>query len=415
MIKPLELFIGLRYTRAKRRNHFISFISATSMLGIVLGVWALITVLSIMNGFESELRDRILTVASHVTVSGGDGWLDDWQRVARQAEQNPQVTASAPFILGQGLITNRGRVAGALIRGVVPEQEKHVSAIYEHLEQGEFETLEAGVFRIILGDDLARRLGVAMGDRVAVVAPRGQVTPAGMLPRIKRFTVGAVFNLEMYEYDSSLALIHIDDAETLFRSDGQVTGIRLKLEDVFQAPIVSRQLEAVLRFSTVRNWTQEHANFFRALQIEKRVMFIILFLIVAVAAFNIVSTLVMVVTDKQSDIAILRTLGLSPGGIMQVFIIQGTIIGIIGILVGDVLGVITAINVETLIPAIEELLGTKFFPDEVYIISDFPAEMHWSDVVKITLASFVMSIVATIYPAWRASRTQPADALRYEG
>ncbi|MDH3379079.1 MAG: lipoprotein-releasing ABC transporter permease subunit [Gammaproteobacteria bacterium] len=414
MIQPLELFIGLRYTRAKRRNHFISFISATSMLGIVLGVWALITVLSIMNGFEGELRDRILTVASHVTVSGEDGWLNDWQRVARQVEQHSQVTASAPFILGQGLVTNRGDVSGALIRGVLPEREKHVSAIYEHMEQGEFETLEAGAFRIVLGDDLARRLGVAMGDKVTVVAPRGQVTPAGMLPRLKRFTVGAVFNLKMYEYDSSLALIHIDDAETLFRSDGQVSGVRLKLDDVFEAPMVNRQLTEILRFSVVRDWTQEHANFFRALQIEKRVMFIILFLIVAVAAFNIVSTLVMVVTDKESDIAILRTLGLSPGSIMQVFIVQGTIIGIIGILLGGVLGVITAINVETLIPAIENLLGTKFFPDEVYIISDFPAEMHWSDVVKITLASFVMSIIATIYPAWRASRTQPADALRYE-
>jgi lipoprotein-releasing system permease protein len=414
MIKPLELFIGLRYTRAKRRNHFISFISATSMLGIVLGVWALITVLSIMNGFEGELRDRILTVASHVTVSGGDRWLDDWQGVARQVEQHPQVVASAPFILGQGLVTNHGNVSGALIRGVIPEQEKHVSAIYEHLEQGEIETLEAGAFRIVLGDDLARQLGVAMGDKVTVVAPQGQVTPAGMLPRLKRFTVGAVFDLQMYEYDSSLALIHIDDAETLFRSDGQVSGIRLKLDDVFQAPMVTRQLKEILRFSAVRDWTQEHANFFRALQIEKRVMFIILFLIVAVAAFNIVSTLVMVVTDKQPDIAILRTLGLSPGSIMRVFIVQGTIIGIIGILLGGVLGVITAINVETLIPAIENLLGTKFFPDEVYIISDFPADMHWSDVVKITLASFVMSIVATIYPAWRASRTHPADALRYE-
>ena len=257
MTIPLELFIGLRYTRAKRRNHFISFISATSMLGIVLGVWALITVLSIMNGFESELRDRILTVASHVTVSGGDGWLGDWQRVARQVEQHPQVTASAPFILGQGLVTNRGRVSGALIRGVIPEQEKHVSAIYEHLEQGEFETLEAGAFRIVLGDDLARRLGVAMGDKVAVVAPRGQVTPAGMLPRIKRFTVGAVFNLEMYEYDSSLALIHIDDAETLFRSDGQVSGIRLKLRDVFQAPIVSRLRTSP--DSTSRRWRRSRA------------------------------------------------------------------------------------------------------------------------------------------------------------
>lgn len=384
------------------------------MLGIVLGVWALITVLSIMNGFESELRDRILTVASHVTVSGDDGWLDDWQRVTRQVEQHPQVTASAPFILGQGLVTNRRNVSGALIRGVIPEQEKHVSAIYEHLNQGEFETLEAGAFRIILGDDLARRLDVTIDDKVTVVAPQGQVTPAGMLPRLKRFTVGAVFDLQMYEYDSSLALIHIDDAERLFRSNGQVSGVRLELDDVFQAPMVTRKLKEILRFSVVRDWTQEHANFFRALQIEKRVMFIILFLIVAVAAFNIVSTLVMVVTDKQSDIAILRTLGLSPGSIMQVFIIQGTIIGIVGILLGGVLGVITAINVETLIPAIENLLGTKFFPDEVYIISDFPAELHWSDVVKITLASFVISIFATIYPAWRGSRTQPADALRYE-
>ncbi len=415
MIRPLELFIGLRYTRAKRRNHFISFISGTSMLGITIGVWALITVLSIMNGFERELRERILVVASHVTVGGAGGWLADWKGVAEQVARHPNVIAEAPYILGQAMLTRAGVVSGALVRGIEPDLESGVSPIGAEMVQGSLANLVPGEWGIVLGDDLARSLGAGIGTKVTLVAPKGQVTPAGLLPRLRRFTVVGIFDLHMYEYDSGLALIHIEDAARLLQSDEQVSGIRLLLDDVFRAPLVNRELRAMLAPGLlVSDWTREHANFFRALKIEKRVMFIILLLIVAVAAFNIVSTLVMVVTDKQADIAILRTLGLSPRSVMGVFVVQGTVIGVVGTLLGGISGVLTAVNVETLIPAIERLLDTQFFPDDIYVISDFPAEMRWPDVVKITGASFLMSLVATLYPAWRASRTQPAEALRYE-
>lgn len=415
MIKPLELFIGLRYTRAKRRNHFISFISLTSMLGITIGVWALITVLSVMNGFERELRERILGVTSHVTVSEAGGGLTDWQQTMRQISSHPRIQQQAPYIVGQGMLTKGKSVNGAIIRGILPDYERKVSQLANKMKAGKMENLEDRKYGIVLGQELAWQLGLTMGSKVTVVAPRGQITPAGLLPRLRRFTVVGIFKVGMYEYDSGLALIHIGDAARLLRTEGKVTGLRLKLDDVYQARKVSGELKAQLggRFN-IGNWTREHANFFRALKIEKRVMFIILLLIVAVAAFNIISTLVMMVTDKQADIAILRTLGLSPGSIMKVFMVQGTAIGIIGTILGGVVGVVTALNVETLVPAIESFLNTKFFPADVYIISDFPAELRWPDVIKITLASFVMSIFATLYPAWRASRIQPAEALRYE-
>ena len=415
MIKPLELFIGLRYTRAKRRNHFISFISLTSMLGITIGVWALITVLSVMNGFERELRDRILGVASHVTISEAGGGLVDWQKTMGQIATHPRILQQAPYIVGQGMLTKGKAVNGTIIRGILPEYERKVSQLADKMKAGKMENLQDRKYGIVLGQELAWQLGLKMGSKVTVVAPRGQITPAGLLPRLRRFTVVGIFRVGMYEYDSGLALIHIEDAARLLRTEGKVTGLRLKIDDVYAARKVSRELQAQLggRF-IIGNWTREHANFFRALKIEKRVMFIILLLIVAVAAFNIVSTLVMMVTDKQADIAILRTLGLSPGSIMKVFMVQGTAIGIIGTILGGLVGVVTALNVETLVPAIESFLNTKFFPADVYIISDFPAELRWPDVIKITLTSFVMSIFATLYPAWRASRTQPAEALRYE-
>ncbi len=415
MFQPLSIAIGLRYTRAKRRNHFISFISLTSMLGITLGVWALITVLSIMNGFEGELRDRILGVASHVTVSGPDGWLDDWPKTATQVTQHPEVQAAAPYILGPGMLTRGSQVSGALIRGIEPESEAQVSKLAENLVAGQWRDLQPGTFRIILGQALADQLGVRLGDKVTLIAPKGQVTPAGLLPRVKRFTVSGLFKMGMYEYDSGLALIHIEDAQRLYRSEGRVSGIRLRIDDVYRAPWVRVALQDQFNESyRLSDWTIQHRNFFRALQIEKRVMFIILFLIIAVAAFNIISTLVMVVTDKQADIAILRTLGMTPNSVMGVFIVQGMVIGVIGTLLGGITGVITAINVETLVPYLENLFGVKFFPPDVYVISDFPAEMHWDDVFRITGMSLVISALATLYPARRAAKTQPAEALRYE-
>ena len=415
MFLPLELFIGLRYTRAKRRNHFISFISMISMLGIVVGVWALITVLSIMNGFEKELRGRILGVASHVTIEGENGWLHDWQAIAQSAQQYDGVIGQAPFILGQGLLMKGQQVNGALIRGVLPEQEGAVSIVGEKMQRGRLNNLRAGKFGIVIGSTLARMMGVAPGDKLTVIAPKGQVTPAGLVPRLRRFTVVGIFEIDMHEYDSGMVLIHMDDAGKLFRSQNQVSGIRLKLQEVYQAPQVRRTIAADLGLGyRVSDWTWQHRNFFRALKIEKRVMFIILSLIVAVAAFNIVSTLVMTVTDKQADIAILRTLGIRPISVMGIFIVQGTVIGMVGTLLGGLIGIITATNVEILVPAIENLLGIEFFPSDVYVISEFPAEMHWSDVYTVILGSFVMCLLATLYPAWRASRTQPAEALRYE-
>jgi len=416
MIRPLELSIGLRYTRAKRRNHFISFISLTSVLGITLGVWALITVLSIMNGFERELRNRILATASHVTIKGyGGGGLADWKFVADRSIRHPAVLANAPFIDAQGMLTHRNTVTGALVRGILPEAEKDVSQLLDNMVDGDARDLEAGRYNIILGFQLAYQLGVDVGDKVTVVAPAGRVTPAGLLPRLKRFTVSGLFRLNMYEYDSSIAMIHIDDAAKLLNTQGTVTGLRLVVDDVYNVARIRYSLGDQLGDAFhLTDWTIEHRNFFSALAVEKRVMFIILMLIIAVAAFNIVSTLVMLVTDKQPDIAILRTLGLGQGSIMMIFMVLGVVLGVAGTVMGGVLGVITALNVETLVPWLENLLGIEFFPANIYVISDFPAEMHWDDVIRVLSASMIMSLVATIYPAWRASRTQPAEALRYE-
>ncbi|MGR3914608.1 MAG: lipoprotein-releasing ABC transporter permease subunit [Gammaproteobacteria bacterium] len=411
---PLELFIGLRYTRARRRNHFISFISMTSMAGVALGVWALITVMSVMNGFHTDLRDRILFVVSHVTVSGHGGQLRDWRGVSRRIAAHSQVRAQAPYIIGQGMLTRGGTAAGVLIRGITPHKERAVSEVLKHIVDGDAE-IAPGDFGIILGASLARALGAGVGDKVTLVAPKGRVTPAGLLPRLKRFRVAGLFRIDMHQYDSGIALIHIEDAARLFGIESGASGLRLKLGDVDRAPLVRRQLAASLGGAyRVRDWSMEHANFFRALEIEKRVVFIVLLLIIAVAAFNIVSTLVMVVTDKQADIAILRTLGLSPAGIMKVFMVQGVVIGVTGTALGGAFGVLTALNIETIIPAIEEFFNTELFPVDVYVITDFPAQMRWTDVSRIVSASLSMSFLATLYPAWKASRVAPADALRYE-
>ncbi len=416
MFRPLELYIGLRYLRAKRRNQFISFISMTSMLGIVLGVTALITVLSVMNGFEKEVRERILGMASHITISGYSGPLRDWRALDERVRKlEPRVIGAAPYIRKEVMLSAGRAVTGALVRGILPELDPEVSDVWEHMLAGELADLRPGEFNIILGRGLARSLGVMPGDRVTMVTPQASSTPAGILPRMKRFTVSGIFEVGMHEYDSALALVHIDDAAKLFRTEGGVTGLRLKLDDLFQAMPVRAELARELPGGYwISDWTQRHANLFRAVKIEKTMMFLILSLIVAVAAFNIVSTLVMVVTDKQADIAILRTLGSTPGSITMIFVIQGTVIGLVGVLLGAVGGVSLALNVDSVVAWLEGVLGMEFMPADVYYISTFPSELHWDDVIKIVTISFGLSVLATLYPAWRASRTQPAEALRYE-
>jgi lipoprotein-releasing system permease protein len=410
-----ELLVGLRYTRAKRRNHFISFISLTSMAGIALGVAALIVVLSVMNGFQHELRARILSVVSHVQLGGAGGRLEHWQSIADAARLHPRVREAAPFVNAQGMLTYGQGVRGAIVRGVLPELEDRVADIGRHMRSGKLEALVAGEFRIVLGSELARALGAYPGDKVALIAPQGSVTPAGVIPRLKQFTVAGTFEVGMFEYDSGLALVHLEDAQKLYQMGEGVSGVRLKLDDLFAARAVARDLAAALAPEVyASDWTRSHANFFRAVEIEKRVMFIILTLIVAVAAFNIVSTLVMLVTDKQADIAILRTLGAAPASILQIFVVQGAMIGIIGTLLGVVGGVLLGWNVDTVVPAIENTLGFKFLSKDVYYISDLPSDVQLRDVATIGLVSLAMSFVATLYPSWRAARVNPAEALRYE-
>ena len=414
MFKPVEVFIGLRYVRAKRRNHFISFISLTSMLGVGLGVMALITVLSVMNGFEKELTDRILGMASHATVVERGKSLADWETLAAEIEHYPGIIGVAPYLHAEGMLTHAKSVNGTIVRGILPEEEPKVSVIADRMIEGKFSNLVAGEFDILLGKELARALGVTIGDKVTLIAPQANITPAGILPRLKRFTVAGIFEIGMHEFDSALALIHMDDAMRLFRKDGP-TGLRLKTDNILTAPAVSRTIvEQLPGYFWVTDWTQRHSNFFRALKTEKTVMFFILTLIVAVAAFNIISTLVMTVTDKQADIAVLRTIGISPKSILAIFMIQGTLIGVVGILFGIVSGIWLASNVETIIPVIEEFFNIKFLSADVYYISDLPSDMHWSDVITISIVAFIFSILATIYPALRAALTQPAEALRYE-
>ncbi|TAK36553.1 MAG: lipoprotein-releasing ABC transporter permease subunit, partial [Lysobacteraceae bacterium] len=401
--------------RAKRRNHFISFISLTSMAGIALGVAALIVVLSVMNGFQKELRTRILGVASHVQVSGNGNRLADWQAVAKIASQHPRVRAVAPFVNAQGMLAAGAAVRGAIVRGVLPADEEGVAEIGRHMRSGRLDALRGGEWNILLGSELARALGVLPGDKVTLIAPQGQVTPAGLIPRLRQFTVAGLFEVGMFEYDSGLALIHLEDAQRLYQMEAAVSGVRLKLDDLFAARSVARELMAQLGPDAfASDWTRSHANFFRAVEIEKRVMFIILTLIVAVAAFNIVSTLVMLVTDKQADIAILRTLGAAPASVMQIFMVQGVLIGVIGTLIGVAGGVLLGLNVDVVVPALENALGFKFLSKDVYYISDLPSEVLARDVATIGLVSLVLSFLATLYPSWRASRVNPAEALRYE-
>ncbi len=415
MSLPYELLIGLRYTRAKRRNHFISFISLISMLGIGLGVAALIVVLSVMNGFQKELRTRILGVASHIQIVGVSGELTNWQQVAEQAMKHPEVRASAPFVQSQGMFSVDGNVKGALIRGILPDREDTVADFRKTIQSGSLDALRPGEFGIVLGADLARSLRVFVGDKVTLIAPQGTVTPAGVAPRLKTFRVVGIFEVGMYEYDSGLALIHLQDAQRLYQMEDRVSGVRLKVDDLFQAPRIARELARIVDADAyLHDWTKSHANFFRAVQIEKNMMFIILSLIVAVAAFNLVSTLVMAVTDKQADIAILRTLGARPRSIMAVFVVQGALVGFIGLGLGIAGGVALALNIDVVVPFIERMLGIHFLAKDVYYISDLPSDLQWGDVWGVTLIAFVLSLLATLYPSWRASRVNPAEALRYE-
>ncbi|CAG4883193.1 Lipoprotein-releasing system transmembrane protein LolC [Georgfuchsia toluolica] len=414
-----ELTIGLRYTRAKKRgagrNRFISFISMTSMLGIALGVAALIVVLSVMNGFQMEIRTRTLSVASHIEIFGAGNELANWRETIAAVRQHPQVVAAAPYVQQQGLLSSGSEVQGVMVRGIDPRAEEGVAEFEKHMHQGHLADLRPGEFGIVLGLDLARALRAAPGDKVTLIAPQGLVTPVAVLPRLKQFRVVGIFEIRMQPYDGSLALIDIRDAQTLYQMGDSVSGVRLKVADLFEAPRIAGELLRYLDMNTfITDWTRSNVNYFRAIAIEKIMMFLFLLLIVAVAAFNVVSTLVMAVTDKQADIAILRTLGASPQSIMLIFIVQGVLIGLVGLLLGVVGGVTLALNIDVVVPAIEHLLGIQFLSKDVYYISDLPSDLHWNDVALITGVSFLLTLLATLYPSWRASRVNPAEALRYE-
>ncbi|TVO53434.1 lipoprotein-releasing ABC transporter permease subunit [Denitromonas halophila] len=414
-----ETLIGLRYTRSRKRaqgrNQFISFISLVSMLGIALGVAALIVVLSVMNGFQEELRTRILGVASHAQVTGTAGDMEAWQQAAQTAAEHPNVQGTAPFVQAQGMLSFDQNVRGVMVRGILPAEEDRVADFSKTMRVGTLDGLQAGGFGIVLGVDLARALGARTGDKVTLIAPQGLVTPAAVLPRLKQFTVVGIFEAGMYEFDAGLALIHLNDAQVLYRMGDRVSGVRLKLDDLFAAPRVIRELANRYDTRTVlSDWTSSHANFFRAVALEKKMMSIILFLIVAVAAFNIVSTLVMAVQEKTADIAILRTLGASPGSIMSIFILQGAIIGVVGLIAGVIGGIALATNLDVVIPALEGVLGTTLWNKEIYYVTEMPSKVLPADVITITSVSFVLTLIATLYPSWRGSRVNPAEALRYE-
>ncbi|GAA4812548.1 cell division protein FtsX [Marinicella pacifica] len=412
----LPLLIGLRYTRAKRKNHFISFISLISMGGIAIGVMTVIVVIGVMNGFNKEFQDRMLSTVSHATISAFQGeHLNDYQNAIEKVTAHPEVTGAAPYIRTEGMLQGMN-TEGALIQGIVPTDEKQVTEFQNNMRYGQLDDLQAGEFNIILGIDLAAHLGVGPGDKVTLYVPEFRTTAVGITPRLKRFTVTGVFEVGMYEYDFKLALIHLKDAATLLRlPKGAAEGVRIKVNDLMQAPRIVRELGPRLEgFYRIRDWTQEHVNYFKATKTERTVMFIILSMIVAVAAFNILSTLVMLVTDKQSDVAILRTLGLSGGQVMGVFMVTGTLIGFIGTVLGTIAGLLFAININSIIATLESWFNTSFLAKDVYYISEIYADLHAADVLTIVGIAFGLSILATLYPAWRASRVQPAEALRYE-
>ena len=416
MIKPASLFIGLRYTRAKRRNHFISFIALASTIGIALGVTVLITVLSVMNGFERELQQRILGMAPHVIISGFDGKLDNWTEIRDQVEKHKEVAGTAPYITTQGMVRANGVNKFSLIQGILPEHQKQVSIINEHMVAGNLDRLKPGEFGIVLGSGIAGKLGVYLGDKVTLISVEGTTaTPAGISPRMKRFTLVGVFEVRA-EVDSSLAVIHMKDAEKLLRfKAGVVSGLRIKADQVLQSASLSHRISQTLEGNFYsRDWTRSHGSLFRAIKMEKTMMFILLTFIIAVAAFNIVTTLVMVVTDKQADIAILRTIGASPAMVMMIFIIQGSINGLLGTMLGLAGGISLSVSLPDIVVWVEQTFAVSLVPGDVYFVSFLPTQLLTTDVVHVAIASLSMSIIATIYPAWRASRIKPVEALRYE-
>ena len=412
-----EWLVGLRYTRAGKRssrNSFISFISLISMAGIALGVAALIIVLSVMNGFQKEVRDRMLSVLPHIEVFDASGVIPDWRLTAKEAEKHTSVLGAAPYVDAQSMIVNDGVMRGAMLRGILPDEEPKVSVVATKMKAGKLTDLKEGSFNIILGIELARAMHVGIGEKVTLAAPEGQITPAGTIPRLKAFTVVGVFEAGHYEFDSGMAFIHLSDAQKFFRQEGP-SGVRLKIKDMLQAPQVAFELSHTLGGSLIaRDWSQQNSNYFAAVKTEKTMMFIILTLIIAVAAFNLVSTLVMTVTEKQADIAILRTLGASPLSIMKIFMIQGGLVGLFGTALGVMSGVVVALNIDVIVPFIERLFGVQFLNKEIYVISTLPSDLHWADVWSIGGIAVVLAFLATIYPSWRAARVKPAEALRYE-
>jgi len=415
MFQPKELFIGLRYIRAKRKSHFVSFIAFISIAGVALGVFALIVVLSVMNGFGNELRDRTLSMTSHATITGYDGYVRDWPAVMEKVMKNKEVVAAAPYIRKEVMLSNGRRVSGSLIRGIQPAMESRVSLVESKMVSGSLLNLKAGEYGIVLGRELANSLGAFEGDRITVITPQANITAVGVMPRLRRFRVVGVFEVGMHQYDAAMAYIHLKDAAKLFSYKDKVNGVRLKLTDLFEAPRITREIEKDFGEDYwVKDWSKQHKNFFKALQTEKTVMFIILLMMVSVAALNIVSTLMMTVTDKESDIAILRALGMRPSSVMIIFIIQGAFIGLFGTMIGVGAGVPVALNVFEIVSWLEQLFNTDFLPSDVYYISDVVADVKFSEVVTYALSAFSVTILATIYPAWRASRTLPAEALRYE-
>ena len=416
MFKPLSACIGLRYTRAKRRNHFISFISLASMLGIALGVAVLITVLSVMNGFDYEIKDRLFNMANQVTVSRFDGPLYDWQQLAQQVEKMPNVKAAAPFVKAQGMMTQAGASAPVLVTGVLPEEENKVSEVVSNMEEGNFSDLKPKSFGMVMGEGLASLLGVGVGDKVILLTPQVSASPLGIMPRFKQFTVVGVFFVDGNPaMNQGVVFINMNDAQLLYQLDDAVSGLRLKVSDLYVAPQVTEALQNTLPADyTISDWTQEYGTFFKAIKMEKTMIFLILMLIIAVAAFNLVSTLVMVVNDKRADIAILRTFGATPSTIMRIFMIQGAAIGVVGTLLGLIGGIILAENANAVVNFIQRIFHVQFISSSVYVIDHLPSRLLWSDVWQVCGIALILSLLATLYPAWQASRTQPAEALRYE-
>jgi len=415
MAMAYEYWIGTRYVRSRSKNSFVSLISAISMLGIAIAVSVLIIVLSVVNGFERELQDRLLAMSSHAAIEGIEGQLENWDELSEFAERDPRVIAAAPYINGQALMVFGEQLSGTELRGIDPLQEVDVSGIGDLMTAGEVATLAPGKFNIVLGVELAKHLGVAIGDKVSVTLPIGMVTPAGIFPRMKRFVVSGLYRVGMYEFDRRLAFINLGDAQKFYRRNHSVTGVRLAVREIFDAPQIVRDIAIEYgQYVLISDWTKRNVNFFRSIQITKSILFVILLLVVAVAAFNIVSTLVMVVKDKQSDIAILRTIGAKPASIVRIFMTQGMVIGVVGTLAGVGLGVLLAMNLESIVGFLESVFGIKFLAADVYFISDLPSEVRMKDVLKISSIALALALISTLYPAWMAARTAPAEALRYE-